>query len=385
MNVDWLIIGGGIHGVHIAACLIGAAGLAPGQLRIVDPAERLLDRWRVCTATTGMTYLRSPTVHHLDLNPFSLRRFAGDALEQLAPPYDRPSLALFNAHCARVIEMYGLDALHIRDRIVACEVNEGGVVARGATGDELHARHAVLAIGASEQPNWPQWAPRNHTCVRHVFEPGFDGWPSAQPERVAVIGGGITAGQVALRLAREGHRVHLISRHSLREHQFDSHPGWLGPRYMSGFSREQDHARRRAVIGQARHRGSVPPDVCRSLRQAFRDGLVAWRKAEVQEVIAERDKLCLHMQGMEPLEIDRVLLATGFAPARPGGAMIDNLIESASLPCAQCGYPIVDEALRWHPRIHVTGPLAELELGPASRTIAGARRAAERLVDALRQ
>ena len=64
--------------------------------------------------------------------------------------------------------------------------------------------------------------------------------------------------------------------------------------------------------------------------------------------------------------------------------MIDELIESASLPCAQCGYPIVDSALRWHPQIHVTGPLAELELGPVSRNIAGARWAGDRIVDAVR-
>ncbi len=65
--------------------------------------------------------------------------------------------------------------------------------------------------------------------------------------------------------------------------------------------------------------------------------------------------------------------------------MIDSLIDSASPPCARCGYPIVDTSLRWHPRVHVSGPLAELELGPTSRNIAGARRAAEKLVDSIRK
>jgi cation diffusion facilitator CzcD-associated flavoprotein CzcO len=46
MSIEWLIIGGGIHGVHLAARLIGEAGVAPDQLRIVDPADRLLARWR---------------------------------------------------------------------------------------------------------------------------------------------------------------------------------------------------------------------------------------------------------------------------------------------------------------------------------------------------
>ena len=55
----------------------------------------------------------------------------------------------------------------------------------------------------------------------------------------------------------------------------------------------------------------------------------------------------------------------------------------SSLPCAECGYPVVEPDLRWHPRIYVTGPLAELELGPASRNISGARRAADRIVASL--
>ena len=79
-----------------------------------------------------------------------------------------------------------------------------------------------------------------------------------------------------------------------------------------------------------------------------------------------------------------MLLATGFAKPRPGGELVDGLITSASLACAQCGYPIVDESLSWHPRVFVSGPLAELELGPTSRNISGARRAGDRIVKVAR-
>ncbi|MBL8151238.1 MAG: hypothetical protein JNN15_15045, partial [Blastocatellia bacterium] len=44
------------------------------------------------------------------------------------------------------------------------------------------------------------------------------------------------------------------------------------------------------------------------------------------------------------------------------------------------GYPIVDRSLKWHPGIYVSGPLAELELGPTARNIIGARTAAEKLL-----
>jgi hypothetical protein len=49
------------------------------------------------------------------------------------------------------------------------------------------------------------------------------------------------------------------------------------------------------------------------------------------------------------------------------------------LECAGCGFPVVDDLLQWRPGLHVTGPLAELEVGPASRNIVGARLAGERL------
>jgi len=58
---------------------------------------------------------------------------------------------------------------------------------------------------------------------------------------------------------------------------------------------------------------------------------------------------------------------------------------TTSRPMEFCGYPIVDRDLRWgHPRIFVSGALAELELGPSARNIAGARLAAERIVQASR-
>ena len=157
MSLDWLIIGGGIHGVHIAARLLGEAGVSPGRLRIVDPGDRLLGRWRTCTATTGMVHLRSPSVHHLDLDHWSLQHFAGKRKSRrrpglFAPPYDRPALALFNAHCDQVEETFGLADLHVRDRAMTCSVDCDGVGVQLSSGRGIEAHNLVLAIGASEQP-----------------------------------------------------------------------------------------------------------------------------------------------------------------------------------------------------------------------------------------
>lgn len=367
----------------MAVRLLGEAGLSRGDIKILDPGERLLSRWQICTETTGMKFLRSPSVHHLDVKPWDLQNFGGKGRKRkpgfFAAPYRRPSLSLFNKHCEQVIESYQLREMHLQDRASECVVEGDEVVVRTEGGLEIRAEHLVLALGSGDKPRWPEWAREKGDAVQHVFSYDFS-WPDVPAETVAVVGGGISAGQIALRLKKEGHRVVMVSRHALREHQFDSDSGWLGPKNMVRFGRERDPGRRRKMIMDARHVGSMPPDVRRPLWGSIQRGEISWKQADVLECHAYGDTLELVLSNEERVGVDRVLLATGFETQRPGGAMLDGLIQSAQLLCASCGYPIVDPWLRWHPRIHVTGPLAELELGPSSRNIAGARRAGDRLV-----
>ena len=383
MALDWLIIGGGIHGVHIAARLIEDADVAPEKLRIVDPNRSLLDRWRARTAATGMTHLRSPAVHNLDVSPWALMDFAENhkhhTQDLFAPPYNRPSLQLFNQHCNELIEDLELEKIHIRARAVSCKATCSGVEVSLCNGTELSTANIVLALGSSEQPLWPKWAPAGDPRVSHIFESPSIELPTNE-KSVLVVGGGISAGQVALRLMKEGRQVHLVARHKLREHQFDSDPGWLGPKYMDGFTKEMDHDQRRKLITSARNSGSMSPDVLRALKKAFSRRKVHWHEDAVTRVDTQDHTLAIHLKSGDELNVQRVLLATGFAPDRPGGALVEKLVRSASLPCAGCGYPIVDQTLRWHSGVYVSGPLAELTLGPSARNISGARRAADRLV-----
>ena len=61
--LDWLIVGGGVHGTHLSHVLVNRAGVAPDRVRVLDPQEHPLETfWRV-TGATGMRYLRSPGVH----------------------------------------------------------------------------------------------------------------------------------------------------------------------------------------------------------------------------------------------------------------------------------------------------------------------------------
>lgn len=382
-----MIIGGGIHGVHLAVRLLAEAEVPPDRIRLVDPAAHLLASWHRCTQNTGMRFLRSPAVHHLDVDPWSLLQFAGSSRRGrrtgrglFCPPYNRPSVDLFAAHSADVIARHGLEDLHVRDRAASIELACDRATVRLASGATLQTRQVLLALGASEQPRWPTWARTlrdEGAFVQHVFGHDTVIEPAEWPDRVAVVGGGITAAQAALRLAEGGRTVHLVARHGLRKHDFDSDPGWIGPCNMRALSATPDLQARRRMISEARHAGSLSQDVYRAIQAAIAAGRVHWSQGDPSPLPGDPLRLSV---GDQTLEVDAILLATGFESRRPGGALVDQLVESHALPCSQCGYPVVDPHLRWHPRVFVSGPLAELELGPVARNIVGARRAAERIV-----
>ncbi len=399
MTLDWLIVGGGPHGVHTALRLIGEGGVPRSQIRILDDEPHLLARWRRATRNTGMRFLRSPSVHHLGLSSVSLNRFAGGPGRKVnrpfTRPYSRPALELFDLHCDALIDRYELQDLHVWGRVNRLDLVSPGarvgfedLAAGGRTG-EIAARRVVLAIGAPREPAWPEWARRAvaeatepEACDRigHVFDPGFVLEDDPDDSIVAVVGAGISGAQLALRLARPGRQVLLISRHALRVEQFDSDPGWQGPKHMAAFEKLDDRNDRRDRIRAARHRGSMPPDVHSALRRATGDGTIECIEgAEKLSASLPGQRVLLEVDGRK-VEADRVLLATGFPGHRPGGPWLDETIEAFDLPCAGCGYPIVDRGLRWHPNLLVTGALAELELGPVSRNLSGAQRAGDRIL-----
>ena len=102
------IIGGGIHGVHLARGLLQQTSMTHDDIRVLDPHEKLLHEWRRYTRNCGMKFLRSPSVHHIDIHPFSLHRYAerreyGRGTNFIHPK-DRPSVELFDTHCQMMID-----------------------------------------------------------------------------------------------------------------------------------------------------------------------------------------------------------------------------------------------------------------------------------------
>lgn len=383
--LDAVIVGGGVHGVHLAVVLRSAGVAAADRLMLLDPHDTLLARWRHCTRNVGMRSLRSPGVHHLDVDPMSLIRFAaarGRSAELFAP-YDRPSLALFRDHCDHVLERFALQERHQRCQVTRIDPQQDGVRVHTSGGDLL-AKRVILAVGGGDTLHFPAWARRmmiedTSAPVHHVYDEGFRLDALQIGQGVAVVGGGIGAVQAALHLAaRAPGRVYLFMRHEVRAHWFDSDPGWLGPKEMRAYLATSTWSGRREVIQRARHRGSVPPDLKRALEREVLSGRIALRTEAVRAARSVPDGVLL--EGAHGMWAgSAVVLGTGLSPVVPGGAITQHLIEAHGARTAPCGYPAVGRGLQWLPGVFVAGGLAELELGPVARNIAGARRAAERL------
>ena len=97
---------------------------------------------------------------------------------------------------------------------------------------------------------------------------------------------------------------------------------------------------------------------------------------KVRGVFALEDRRVLGLP--RPLEVDAVALATGFEGV-PGGSLLRSL-DPERFPRADCGTPILDAQLQWNHGLYLGGALAEIQLGPVARNIAGGLRVAERLV-----
>ncbi len=386
--LEWLIIGGGIHGTYLANLLMHLHGTDHDQVRVIDPHPTLLTVWGRNTTNCGMAYLRSPATHNIDRPILSLYRYAktcqGLTRAAYIPPYNRPSLELFQRHCRHVIAANRLDRVHVCARAQALK-KDGRNLMVETDGPPLRTRRVLLAIGMGEQPCWPAWAhalKRDGARIAHIFDPDFNRHEWIQDRRTVVIGGGITAVQTALKLSAETHgTIHLLSRHGLRESQYDFNPCWIGPKCLRAFYRA-DMNQRRSTIDQARIAGSLPNEVLASFHQALAETRIGFSEGQFFGAAPFDGGVRLDTSA-GVLEADQIILATGFLPRRPGGAMLDRLIADFDLKCNPCGYPILGSDLRWAENIYATGPLAELQLGPCARNIVGARNAGRILLHGL--
>lgn len=385
--LDWIVIGGGIQGTTMAHFLVQMRKVPIEKLAIVDPQKAPLENWHSCTEKIDMTFLRSPSVHHLDVEPFSLQKFVSKNRslnkQDFYGRYKRPSLYAFSEHCRHLIRDSNLLQAWHKGRVVSLSRRKKHWMVITEEGKKLEGLNVVLAIGVSEQTYWPEWAKllknKDTQSVGHIFDSSFS---FNESQEITIVGGGISAAHLAIKLSKQGRSVHLITRHPLRIIDFDSDPAWLGPKNQLRFREEASYQKRRSFITDARHRGSMPRDIYIKLMEQTRKNNLTISKDEIQEANIKETKIILHGKTTQ-YKTETIVLATGFSSSLPGKEWLTPLINTENLQCSDCGYPIVSSSLQWSNNLYVVGALAELEIGPISRNISGARQAAEQIVQSL--
>lgn len=387
---EWIVIGGGIHGCTVASFLIKKGKVSNEQLRIIDPNNEPMFRWKKNTEIIGMEFLRSPGVHQIDVDPYSLQKFARKHRRcgnELLGKYKRPALGLFNEHCDFILREVNINNSWYQGTVKEIERDQGIWKVRTCREETLSARNIILSISISDQLNIPEWANRIKSSLPnqlfHIFEDGIKNLQAVEPP-IAIIGGGITAAHLSNKLSTMfPGKVTLVKRHPFRVHDFDSDPGWLGPKNLTSYHKIENYEERRNVIQQSRNKGSLPTELFLKLKRLEREKKINIVNGEIESSFVNDDNEIVLKVGNMELTVHTVLLATGFLPSLPGGNWINKLIKEQELRCATCGYPILNKSLQWCPHLYVSGPLAELEIGPIARNISGARQAAERIVNSL--
>ena len=281
------------------------------------------------------------------------------------------------------MESYSLSKRHIQDTITSIRLRPSYVELKTQKEESYRSKKIIFALGQSQENNIPSWVDKEYRHINHIFSKKFT-WDNFDSScSVAIIGAGITAIQAALYATSLGSKVHIIAPHALREHQFDSDPGWLGPKYMSSFLKENSYEKRREWIKKSRNVGSVPPDLFSRVNSLIHSKIIDFYESQVLNLYHDLNTFSLSLSNQQKINVNRIILATGFKKVRPGGKMLNQFIKENNLPIAPCGYPIVDETLSWHPRVYVSGGLSELEIGPVAKNIAGARFAANRIISSL--
>ena len=341
--------------------------------------------WHEQFARAEIDALRSPIVHHPAPDPYELSDYVDrHDLPRSGLPYDPPTAEVFTSFCRDLVEAAGLERpLAARAETVAREGRGLLVVTDQA---EIRADHLIVATNPHQRsiPDWV-WPLLGSQPGLIVYGNDVDlrSAPDLQGERLVIIGGGLTAAHLACGAALRGASAHLVTRRALETRDFDTDPGWLGPRHLRAFGHDDDPASRLRTALAARGGGTIPPWMRARLDALIEhDQLVAHEGCGIRAAGVDRDGSCvLALDDQTTLVADQIWLATGTEPDIGSSRCLSDLLADAPL---LAGLPITDENLRLGPHpVHVMGRLATLSLGPAAGNLWGARRAATRITRAI--
>ena len=382
-HTDVCILGAGPHGLAAAHHLRSAD---PGlTLTVLDPAGDWLSTWHEQFERAEITTLRSPVVHHPVHDPSALAQFVHRTrAPRSGLPYDAPTATAFARFCRSIVADAALPQ-PIPARVTSVR-NVGDGLELTTDAGNLRTTHLVVATNPHRRVI-PEWTfpllGRRVGLVTYGLDVDLRQIGSLEGQRVAVVGGGLTAAHLACGAVARGADVELLARRRLRVKNFDTDPGWLGPKFLDGFAAVTDAAERLAIARAARGGGSIPPWMHDRLRTLAATGRLTIREAATVEcaTIDIDGASSLRLDTDDRVRADHVWIATGTECDIGALRCLDSLALDAPM---LDGKPLVDSSLRLGPHpVYLMGRLATAALGPAAGNLWGAQRAAHRITEAL--
>ena len=166
----------------------------------------------VKTERQGMTFLRSPAVHHISPDALGIVEYAErhNRSDELAPPYSQPSTQLFWDFCKDVLTTSALQipstgyGIYYQFDVAKLRWDKGAgrfpfrLISKNSKG--FRSRCVILAIGADDCAYVPcefiHWQRQYPDRILHASQfsvlTRFE--TSMSAERILIVGGGLTAG-----------------------------------------------------------------------------------------------------------------------------------------------------------------------------------------------
>lgn len=374
---------------------------------VVDP-EPWLSTWRQRFRNVGIEWLRSPTIAHCDtFDASAMLAFAGKnnrtnelmnsgcvdkKLMHLAEASDGswhlPSNQLFLDFCDDLVSRSPHEFVKGRANSIQ-SANEEFIVGLD-DGRELRSATVVLALGVPGPPVIP--ASIAHLPSHLMFHSDDRSGKRLRElgkggaKRILVLGGGLTAVQVALLGVKKKCEVILCSRRPITSRHFDIDKGWFDRREAARHRFEflsLPMEERLAMIKQTRGGGSVPPLYMDQLRCAEAGGHLRVKVSEVEVSEVLDNAVDVKVDGSIE-RFDVVVSACGHRPDCTQLPLIQSLLKDSPTQITG-GLPHLSQDLQWgsHERLFAIGALASLQVGPDAGNIMGIRRAAQLMTSAM--
>jgi|APHM01.1.fsa_nt_gi hypothetical protein len=392
-DFEYAIIGGGVHGTHIANKLISDGDLDVSELAVFDP-EGYGEVFDQRTSDSGTEYLRSPEVRHTGRDPFDLKSYveARNREAELTSDKDkalRPSTELFLDHIDYVVDSNSLEESLIEEYVTELREDDSLIV---ETEDDVYtAEYGVMAIGTGE-PNYPGFAEQapDSAPISHIFDNGFRSEDTQRYDgETVIVGGSITAGQLSGLLSRkcEG-GVTMMSRSPIELELVEAEPEWINWSHIEDELHNLETEERHQRIQEERYDGSMPEYVWNDLKDCLDEGNLRIWHDEVSELEYDGEAIDIRTEKERKIKDAQVVLATGFESIYEH-PFVEDTSENLNLATTEnIDMPILNDSnLRWKhedgrdSRLQVSGKLAEGTVGLFAGNIAGARRAAERITE----